>query len=144
MAIFAIGAFYDEDVSKQFIQESLVGVGWDDGDAPELHQFIRSIRVGDLVYIKSFPPGSPEIFVKAIGVVVDGSIRTTEDTGGLVSCGRNVHWLSTSEFRIPVPSEKNNVRRNTLYEEHHPAVQSAILERSLPAAQQATVARRSR
>ena len=134
MAIFGIGAFYDEDVSKQFVEQNLIGVGWEASDAPELHQFIQSIRVGDIVYIKSFPPGSPEIFVKAIGIVVDGEIRTKRDTNGLVSCGRNVRWLTTSEFQVPLPSEKNNVRRNTLYEEHHPIVQAAILERALPAA----------
>ena len=134
MAIFGIGAFCDEDVSRHFIEQCLIGVGWDAIEAPELHKFMRSLRVGDLVYIKSLPPASPEIFVRAIGIVIDAAIRTKQDSNNLVSCGRNVRWLSTSEFQIPLPPEKNNVRRNTLYEEHHPIVQAAILERSLLAA----------
>ena len=120
MAIFGIGAFYDEDVSKHFIEQSLVGVGWDAIEAPELHQFMRSLRVGDLVYIKSFPPASPEIFVKAIGIVIDAAIRTKQDSNDLVSCGRNVRWLSTSEFQIPLPP-----RRTT--SEETPCMRSTIL-----------------
>jgi hypothetical protein len=49
MAIFGVGAYYEEDVSQAFIQANLVGVGWDATDAPELHQFMRSLKVGDIV-----------------------------------------------------------------------------------------------
>ena len=38
---FGVGAYYDEDVSQDFIQANLVGVGWDVTEAPELHQFMR-------------------------------------------------------------------------------------------------------
>ena len=52
MAIFGVGAYYEEDVSQAFIQANLVGVGWDATDAPELHQFMRSLKVGDIVQEK--------------------------------------------------------------------------------------------
>lgn len=124
MAIFGIGAFYDRDVSQDFVKENLVGIGWDVTDAPELHRFIISLKVGDIVYIKSYPPSSQDIIVKAIGIIIDDNIMANN----LVSCGRNVRWLYTQEFRIPKPQEKNNVRANTLYEEFHPEVQRIILE----------------
>ena len=128
MAIFGIGASYENgtvDVSKDFIQANLVGVGHD--DAPELHQFVRTLKVGDIVYIKSFPRRSRDIIVKAIGVIKDDK-KVKNRT--LVSCGRNVKWVDTQEFRIPKPEgEKNNVRNNSLYEEFHPEVQRMILER---------------
>ena len=127
MAIFGIGAFYDQDVSSSFVNANLVGVGWSDKDAPELHQFMMALKVGDIVYIKSFPPGSKEIIVKAIGIVIDDIIRTSQDSNNLVACGRNVRWASTQEFRIIKPQEKNNVRSNTMYEEYHPEVQKSIL-----------------
>lgn len=44
MAIYGIGAFYDKDVSNQFIAANVVGVGWTVQDAPELHQYIRSLQ----------------------------------------------------------------------------------------------------
>ena len=53
MAIYAIGAFYDCDVSDEFIKENIIGVGWNDTDAPELHQFLSTLKVGDIVYISS-------------------------------------------------------------------------------------------
>lgn len=128
MAIFGVGAYYEEDVSQNFIQANLVGVGWDASDAPELHQFIRALKVGDIVYIKSFSPSSPDIIVKAIGIITDDEIRTSDNSNNLVSCGRNVRWIHSQEIRIPKPHEKNNVRANTMYEEFHPEVQKVILQ----------------
>lgn len=128
MAIFGIGAYYQQDVSQDFIKSNLVGVGWDINDAPELHQFIMALKVGDIVYIKSFSPSSPDIFIKAIGIITDNDIRTDANTNGLVSCGRNVRWLHSQEIRIKKPLEKNNVRANTLYEEFHPDIQKIIMQ----------------
>ena len=55
MAIFGIGASYGkEDVSRDFIGNNLVGIGHRVEDAPELYQFMRSLKVGDVVYIKSW------------------------------------------------------------------------------------------
>ena len=54
MAIYAVGAYYDGDVSDDFIANNIAGPGWSINDAPELHQFVRSLKVGDIIYIKSF------------------------------------------------------------------------------------------
>jgi len=131
MAIFGVGAFYDgtEDVSGSFIQNNIIGVGWDMQYAPELHQFINALKVGDIVYIKSYSPSSPDIIIKAIGIITDSIIRLPSDSNDLVSCGRNVRWIDTDEFRIRKPQEKNNVRANTMYEEYHPDVQRVLIER---------------
>jgi hypothetical protein len=128
MAIFGIGAFYDEDVSQDFIRANLIGVGWGENDAPELHKFVRTLKVGDIVYIKAYPPGGSDIIVKGIGIIIDDTVRTEEDSDGLISCGRNVRWVNENVFRIPRPRERNNVRSNTMYEEFHPEVQRIILE----------------
>ncbi len=130
MAIYGIGAYYHEDVSPQFVSANIVGVGWDSSDAPDLHQFLRSLKVGDIIYIKAFPPGG-DLIIKAIGVVTDDRVLAGKDTKHLVSCGRNVRWVSTEQFSLPIPQQKNNVRSNTLYEEFHPVVQREILKRVL-------------
>lgn len=36
MAVFGVGAYYDKDVSGEFISQNLVGVGWATEEAPEL------------------------------------------------------------------------------------------------------------
>lgn len=129
MAIYGIGAYYDSDMSQDFIASNLVGIGWSESEAPELHHFIRSLKPGDLVYIKSYSPTSDFIFVKAIGLISDEQVLGNEESGGLVESGRRVTWLDTEEFRFAKPRERNNVRRNTLYEEHHPLVRREILGR---------------
>jgi hypothetical protein len=126
MAIYGVGAYYDEDVSADFVKNNLVGVGWSYQEAADLHQFIRSLKVGDIVYIKAAPPGQ-NIIYKAIGIIIDDQIRDDVNSGGLVHCGRNVRWVSTSTFTLPPRSGKNNVQNNTLYEEFDPRAQAVII-----------------
>lgn len=125
MAVYGVGAYYNKDVSRDFINQNLVGVGWDSISAPELQDYFRSLKVGDIVYIKS-AFGANDITVKAIGIIVDNIIIIRN---GLVETGRNVKWLTTSKFVIPRPQEKNNVRMNTVYEEFHPIVLNEIISR---------------
>jgi hypothetical protein len=133
IAIYGVGAFYDEDVSGEFIRNGLVGVGWDVNDAPELQEYFKSLKVGDIVYLKAAAFGASQISVKGIGIIKDNTIRTRADTNRLVETGRNVVWLNKDPFTIPRPAEKNNVRSNTVYEEFHPQIQKEIIERiSLP------------
>lgn len=129
MAIYGIGAYYDHDVSPDFIANNLAGAGWSVVDAPELHRFIASLKVGDIVYIKAASPSSPDIIVRAIGFIRDNTLLDETTSNGLVEAGRNVIWRVTQEFRIPKPRDRNNVRHNTLYEEHHPDVQAEIIGR---------------
>lgn len=88
-------------------------------------------KVGDIVYIKAFPPGARQIIVKAVGVIVDEVVVDATTSNDLVSCGRHVRWASTEQLVLPQPTEKNNVRANTVYEEFHPEIQHQILQRLL-------------
>lgn len=134
MSIYAIGAFHHKDVSNDFIESNIVGVGWSLQDAPELHQFMTTLKVGDVVYIKACAFGSSDITVKAIGIIKDSEIKSIP---GLVAIARNVKWQCTSSFKIDNPfhkenteeSEKLNHRSNTIYEEFHPYVQSEIISK---------------
>lgn len=128
MAIYGVGAYYDgEDVTEEFIEDNIIGTGWRIIDAPELHAYFFSLRVGDIVYIKSAFGGS-DITVKGIGVVIDNQILSLANHE-LTEIGRNVRWLNIEHFTIPRPSEKNNVRSNTIYEEFHQLVQQEIIRR---------------
>ena len=129
MAVYGVGAFYDRDVSPEFIARNLVGVGWNDNQAPELREYFQSMKVGDIVYIKAASFGARNITVKAIGIIRDTVVRRNADTNNLVSTGRNVKWLVTNRFLIPRPTERNNVRSNTVYEEFHPEVLRQIIDR---------------
>ena len=123
MAIYGIGAYYDKDVSEDFKQNNVVGTGHNVSDAPDIHEFIKSLKTGDIVYIKSVSSSSSDIIVKGIGIISDNKIVSNS----LVKCGRNVIWKEKKEFRIPKPEGKNNVRSNTIYEEFHSDVLSEII-----------------
>ena len=125
MAIYGVGAYYDRDVSQEFIDLNVVGVGWSDLDAPELQEYFMSLKAGDIVYLKAAFGGRP-ITVKAIGIIENNEIIRGTD---LLSTGRNVKWLHTQHFVIPRPNEKNNVRSNTVYEEFHPQVIAVIIDK---------------
>jgi hypothetical protein len=126
MAVYGVGAYYEEDVSQNFISQNIIGVGWQTDEAPELQEYFSSLKVGDIVYLKAAAFGAENITVKAIGIIRDNIIVRNN---GLVSTGRNVKWLITERFSIPKPKEKNNVRSNTVYEEFHPDVLRQIIER---------------
>jgi len=131
VAIFGVGANYGgkRDVSDVFIRENIIGTDYSIDVAPDIHQFFRSLKAGDIVYIKTFYPVERDTIIKAIGFIVDGKIVDKSPSCEIVvSIGRKVSWLSTEEFVVPPLADwKNNVRQNALYEEFHPVVQKLVL-----------------
>lgn len=123
MAIFGIGATYgNNDVSQNFIANNVACVGWNITEAPALHEILRCLKVGDIIYIKTAPIGQG-IRVKAVGIVTDNSIQQIEDLG----TGVSVRWIWSGYENIGVVDDKYNVRNNTLYEEFNKEVQTFVL-----------------
>ena len=132
MAIFGIGANFDNrDVLDIFISCSFIGIGWGIEFAPDLYEFIKSLKVGDIVYIKSFSPSSTNIKIKGIGLISNSEILNEETSDGNLKIGRNVLWCCKEKFELEIPKGKNNVRNNSIYEEFDPEVQTVILEKIL-------------
>ncbi|MGG5902585.1 hypothetical protein [Sphingobacterium daejeonense] len=127
MAIYGIGANYNGiDVSSDFIKNGIIGTGWRDYDAPDLHEYFRTLDPGDIVYIKSCSYSS-NITIKGIGIVSDEKILTYTHTSSLIEIGRNVKWIDTSWLKVNRPAlQKNNVRGNTIYREFHPELISVV------------------
>lgn len=124
MPIYGIGADQEGDVSGDFIRDRAVYIGWDQTDAPDLYQFLCSLKCGDVIFIKSTPIGRGWLDVKAVGLIANSEILR----GGSYPIGRRVAWVSTQMERIELPAGKNNVRLNTLYEEFDPQVQTRIIQ----------------
>ncbi|MVN92677.1 hypothetical protein [Mucilaginibacter aquatilis] len=127
MAIYGIGAKYDTtDISAIFLKENFVATGWDDFDAPDLHEYFKVINPGDIVYIKSCSYSS-DITVKGVGIVTNDELLTSK-RHSRIEIGRNVKWIYKNWFVIDRPSEgKNNVRANTIYREFHPDIIAEIM-----------------
>ena len=119
MAIFGIGAFWDDhdDKTDEFVINGKACIGWWPTDVPSLYKLLRTVKVGDIIYIKSTPPG--ELRIKAVGIVTDGDSFPYDDNAkqnGVFNC-LHVKWLWHGGPVIITAKDKYNVRNNSLYEE---------------------------
>jgi len=128
MAVFAFGANYDgKDVFNDFINNNCVGIGWSYKDNTSGHNMIRTMKAGDIVYIKNCNMGS-DITVRAIGIIKDFDYKKIP---GVAEIARHVKWLNTNSFVVSNPknTDKNNVRSNSVYEEYNPNIIAEIIDR---------------
>jgi len=121
MAIYGVGAYHESDISSEFITNEVIFLGWGPNDAPGLHQWLASLRVGDIVYIKAFPPGAHEIKVRGIGLITSSEVVQHNNCAG-----RRVRWLHTDEFTLPQPAEKNNVLGNNHFWFHKRSAKKSL------------------
>lgn len=127
MSIYAFGANYNgNDMTDNFFEKNCVGIGWEKKDNEAGHNIVRSIKAGDIVYIKSCNFGS-DIAVKAVGIVTDYEVKSIS---GVAEIARNVKWISKDEFSVQnqKDTDKNNVRSNSVYEEFNPVVISKVID----------------
>lgn len=134
MAVYGAGAYYDEDVTKDFIDGECFCIGYDKSDATTLYEMLRRAKIGDIVYIKSFSPKSREkITIKAIGFIVGTSIKEFYfQNGKSMGYGRNVKWVKNfsdcwEEIKLTQNDSVNNVYSNTMYEEYSSRIIKKIL-----------------
>lgn len=138
MAIYGAGSKWEEVEKCQdfFAQEKFI-LGWNDEHAHDLYAAITTLKIGDIIYLKSNAPGSRKIRVKGIGVVTKNFIQNI--TGGEYtnlsvkdwdSLFVKVKWICQKEFHITIPKNDGkltNVRAASFYEEYLPFVQEKIL-----------------
>ncbi len=119
MAVFGFGANFDgTDMAGEFIKNNEIYIGWGKDDAPSQYNLLRSIKAGDIVYIKSQAP-SVGLHIKGIGIVL------SHDVNGKSSL--NMKWISDKVIKWGKVNDKYNVRSNTLYEEFNPEIIETIL-----------------
>jgi hypothetical protein len=132
MAIYGFGAAYSgtEDMTAAFIKAGGAFVGWKRDEAPSAHAMLRQIEVGDLVFLKSFPP-SMGLIVKAAGVVTQAGEDIMEWELGT---GVRVQWTfigsrdgGTKPFG-KIGDKADFTRGGTLYREYNPEVQRRIVQ----------------
>ena len=126
MAIFGIGAYYDgtTDMSGTFIAEGFACIGWKEWHGPGFHNIMRHIKVGDVIYLKAFPP-NVGLIIKAVGIVTDDKIRERKKLGK--ACMK-VRWIWSGKKVLGRLEDKYNVRLVTMYEEFSPVVQKEVLK----------------
>ncbi|WP_394265467.1 hypothetical protein [Bergeyella zoohelcum] len=140
MAIFGAGSKWEDDEMKyDFFQNENYIIGWNIVDANDLYYLINSIKIGDIIYLKSNRPGSKDITVKGVGVVKDSLLNVLFDREINLSKSNSdfelpVKWIVKDEFKITIPDtigKLTNIRAATLYEEYLPFVMKEILNKLL-------------
>lgn len=145
MAIYGVGSNWSgEELRERFFSERRFILGWDEESANDLYAFVASLKVGDILYIKSNQPGSRTIRVKGIGIVTR-NLLTCMSSGELLNVSVSnweslfveVAWIYRDEFHVHIPENEGkltNMRAATIYEEFLPFVQEAIIGRIIHAA----------
>ena len=146
MAVFGAGAFYYDDdnsgvdVTKDFLEQECFCIGYEKKEASALYEMLRRVKIGDIVYLKSFKVGkkgeSGTIFIKAIGFVIGQNIKSfTFSDGSNMGYGRGVKWIKDFSdredwFELELnPEERvNNVYSNTMYEEYSARVITTVID----------------
>jgi len=140
MAIFGAGAYYDVDVTKDFLEQECFCIGYEKKDASALYEMLRRVKIGDIVYLKSFHMGKKgeygKIFIKAIGFVVGQNIKSfTFSSGNDMGYGRKVKWVKDFsdredwvELELNAEDRVNNVYGNTLYEEYSARIIKTVID----------------
>ena len=100
MAIYGIGAMYGgtEDMTEIFLEKGGAYLGWDREDAPYAHQLLHRISIGDIVFIKSYPPTSG-LHIKAVGVVTEAAGGHPDSELGM-RVGVDWRWTPPSPEKI--------------------------------------------
>ena len=124
MAIFGIGAFYDRDVSNEFITKGIACIGWNKNEAPTLHNILSILKIGDILYIKSHSP-QVGLVIKGVGIVTDNKLKSYS-----LGTGVKVKWIWNGYKEIGKIAElddKYNVRNISIYEEFNIFVQGLVI-----------------
>jgi hypothetical protein len=127
--IYGIGSMYGatHDVLPDFLSRGVACVGWEKADAPAHYQMLGQIAVGDIIFVKSFPPAQG-LYIKAVGIVDKPDIYTFPD----LVAGRSVQWVwnfKDQALRLGrLDDHYDQFRAGTLYQELGPRVQAAVID----------------
>ena len=134
MAVWGIGAYYRNsspaDKTAEFLNDGCAYIGWDETEASALYRMFDSIKLWDIIYIKSFVPRTKQLHIKAIGIVTNTEKKTSNSLG----TGIPVQWKQNfTSVTVPVTPQiyRNNVFNNTLFEEFNKEIICRIIDKLL-------------
>lgn len=141
MAIYGAGSVWDMDIEEMgnFFGNNNFVLGWSYGEAEDLYGLISSVKIGDIIYLKSKSPSSSKMNIKAIGIVTQSLVhylianRITPDA--LMeerSLAIGVRWVVKTPFELVIEEVRGKlttIRPSSFYEEFLPCVQHAIIDR---------------
>ncbi len=130
--MYGIGSVYDSTDEKleEFVRSGVACIGWPEQEAPGLHQQLAHIGVGDIMFVKAFPPAQG-LYIKAVGIVSNAKVLELPRNLGF---GREVKWVwSATNGKDPlklgrIEDRYDFMRTGTMYLELGPLVQEKIID----------------
>ncbi len=115
MAIWGFGYKYESVVDKsgEFIKKQVACSGW--GKSNEyFYELLKQMKIGDIIFLKTYDKGNYLLRIKAIGIVIDKKIT---DDGNLGSC-ITVKYVKVYDEPLEIKVNDSVLHRGaTLYEE---------------------------
>jgi len=128
---FGIGARYGSEwMVSEFLDNEVACIGYDKEETPEIFSQFKTLKKGDIIFMKAFGPSSTQLCIMGIGIVTGNKVYHVSDELGW---GINVKWVfghgDNDEIYLldKLGQDKHrNVRIGTLYEEFHPQIKRQI------------------
>lgn len=152
MAIYGVGCVFtrngkNSSVLPDFLVNGVIGSDYSIVDAEDVHHIFRSLKAGDIVYLKEFH--GKTLTILAIGVISDYDVIWKDRSGNIQPPGsihlpadaevlRKVKWLLPKtgdgaailpRLSIQLKGGGNHVQGKTIYEEYRSDVIEQILKR---------------
>lgn len=131
MAVWGIGAYYpgeQEDKAKKFVENGRIIIGYTEEEHPDYYVMLRTIKPGDIVFIKARFMLNQPMKIKAVGIAVDTNVSDENGMDGRK--GIIVNWVKDFTDQ-PVSIEKdkcNDGSTRTIYQERNPEIINQIAE----------------
>ncbi len=131
MAVWGIGAYYpgeQEDKAKKFVENGRIIIGYTEEEHPDYYMMLRTIKPGDIVFIKARFMLNQAMRIKAVGIAVDYNVSV--ENGMDHREGIAVNWIKDLTDK-PVDIQKgkfNDGSTRTIYQERNPEVINQIAE----------------
>jgi len=127
------------NLTDDFIAKSRACIDYFPEEAGAYHQIFKTIKIGDIIYLKNCDWKKRELRINAIGIVTDNEMVQEEDFKIVYNCLKEVKWFQLAS-EIVININKTAIDRKsgdpytgsvfgiTLYEEYNPYIQNMVLD----------------
>ena len=119
-AMWGFGFYFgkNRNSKRNFISENYVTVNYSEEDAPEFIEMMKEIKVGDIVYLKSWGIRNNKLHICAVGIVT--SEMNTENNR------ISVNWL-LDDINVEIfPNKRYRQRVASIYKEYNNDIKKLI------------------
>lgn len=122
ISIWGFGFYFGKNhcSKEEFIDNNYVTVKYTEEEAPEFIAMMKEIKIGDIVYLKSWGIGNNILHIHAIGRVTN-EINTDNNR-------IRVNWLVKNIYEPVIPNKRYRQRVASIYKEYNKDIPQNIFD----------------